>query len=94
VEELHSRFGTRLHSGPLAGTEYAFLNVTRPPFDDPRIRLALNLAVDRARVVDLLGGTDAAGATCQILPLGCPATNRSARSPPRRSPAVPGGPRT
>jgi len=72
VEALHSRFGTRLRSGPLAGTQYAWLNVTRRPFDDPRARLALNLAVDRARVVDLLGGTDAASATCQLLPLGLP----------------------
>jgi peptide/nickel transport system substrate-binding protein len=72
VAALHSRFGTGLRSGPLAGTDYAWLNVTRPPFDDPRVRLALNLAVDRARVVDMLGGTDAASPTCQILPVGLP----------------------
>jgi DNA-binding SARP family transcriptional activator/ABC-type transport system substrate-binding protein len=70
MEMLHSHFGTGLRSGPLATTEFAFLNVTRRPFDDPRVRLALNLAIDRARVVDLLGGADAASATCQVLPIG------------------------
>jgi peptide/nickel transport system substrate-binding protein len=72
VQALRSRFGAGLRSGPLAGTDYAFLNVTRAPFDDPRVRLALNLAVDRARVVDLRGGTDAASVTCQVLPPGLP----------------------
>jgi peptide/nickel transport system substrate-binding protein len=72
VEALRSRFGPRLHSGPLAVTDFAWLDVKRPPFDVRRVRLALNLAVDRAHVVDLLGGTDAASATCQVLPVGLP----------------------
>jgi peptide/nickel transport system substrate-binding protein len=46
--------------------------VTRPPFDDSRVRLALNLAVDRAHIADLLGGTEAASPTCQLLPPGLP----------------------
>jgi YVTN family beta-propeller protein len=69
---LRTRLGTRLRSAPIALTEYAWLNVEAPPFDDPRVRRALNLAVDRARVVDLTGGPDAASPTCQLLPPGLP----------------------
>jgi peptide/nickel transport system substrate-binding protein len=69
---LRTRIGARLRSGPFAMTEYAWLNTSVPPFDDPRVRQALNLAVDRARVVDLTGGTESADSTCQLLPPGLP----------------------
>ena len=69
---LRTRGGTRVQSGSAAFTEFAWLNVDAPPFDDPRVRRALNLAVDRARVVDLTGGRDAGSPTCQLLPPGLP----------------------
>ena len=69
---LRTRLGARLRSGPFAMTEYAWLNTSVPPFDDRRVRQALNLAVDRARVVDLTGGTESADPTCQLLPPGLP----------------------
>src|SRR3954451_5168348 len=64
--------GPRLRSAAVPFTEYAWLNVKAPPFDDPRVRRALNLAVDRARVVDLTGGRDAGSPTCQLLSPGLP----------------------
>jgi peptide/nickel transport system substrate-binding protein len=49
-----------------------FLNTRVPPFDDVRVRRALNYAVDRTIVVRALGGPDLAQPTCQFLPPGFP----------------------
>ena len=40
-----------LHTQPLAETRYLSLNCTRPPLDDPRVRRALALVLDRAALV-------------------------------------------
>jgi len=40
------------HTGPFLGTWFIRVNVTKKPFDDPRVRLALSLAVDRKRIVE------------------------------------------
>jgi peptide/nickel transport system substrate-binding protein len=69
---LRARLGTRLQSGPLPATLYVWLNNRRPPFDDVRVRRAVNLAIDRARVVATLGGPELHSPTCQLLPPGLP----------------------
>ena len=40
------------HTGPFLGTWFIRINVTRPPFNDPRVRQAFALAVDKQRIVD------------------------------------------
>jgi oligopeptide transport system substrate-binding protein len=50
-----------LHTVPLHEVRYLALNVTRPPLDDPRVRRALALALDRTALVEkvLLAGSPA-----------------------------------
>jgi peptide/nickel transport system substrate-binding protein len=69
---LRTRLGSRVRSGAYVMTEYAWLNTRTPPFDDPRVRQALNLAVDRGQVVDLTGGPESGTPSCQLLPPGLP----------------------
>ena len=47
VEELKAERPDEIHLSPLLSIMYLVFNVTAPPFDDPRVREALALAVDR-----------------------------------------------
>jgi peptide/nickel transport system substrate-binding protein len=67
---VRARHGARLHTDLAPGTAYAFLNVRTPPFDDPRARQALNYAVDRGRLADILSAGVTHRPTCQMLPPG------------------------
>ena len=64
---LLARAPGQLHSLAVPGPFWMFLNVRRPPFDDIRVRQAVNFAVDRAKLVELYGGPGAAAPACQIV---------------------------
>ena len=68
LQGLLTRYPGRLHSDAVPLTDYMFLNTRVPPFDDVRVRQALNYAVDRELMVELRGGPLAARPTCQLLP--------------------------
>ena len=76
LSRLATRFASQLHSYPTTDTEFLQFNTNRPPFDDVRVRKALNLAVDRRIVVQIAGGPQAAVPTCQLLPAGVPGYRR------------------
>jgi peptide/nickel transport system substrate-binding protein len=77
VPALARRLGSQLHSAPIPPTtDFLQLNTTLPPFDDVRVRRALNFAIDRRAIVRIYGGPKVASATCQPLPEGLPGFRR------------------
>jgi YVTN family beta-propeller protein len=70
VLELQTRYPGQRHISPGTETDFLQINTATPPFDDARVRRALNYAVDRRQVAALYGGDDAASPTCQVLPPG------------------------
>jgi peptide/nickel transport system substrate-binding protein len=83
MAEVTTRYPGQWHYLFSPDTEWLQLNTTIAPFDDVRVRQALNLALDRAALVRLYGGPAGATPTCQILPPGvfghrpyCPYTRR------------------
>ena len=67
LDRLFVRFASRVHTSLNAQTQYLVLDTESPPFDDPKVRRALNLVIDRDRVVQIFGG-GAFRPTCQQLP--------------------------
>jgi peptide/nickel transport system substrate-binding protein len=72
ITELETRYASQLRQNPVPRTTYMFLNTRVPPFDDVRVRRAVNYAVDRMSVVRAVGGPNFAQPTCQFLPPGFP----------------------
>jgi peptide/nickel transport system substrate-binding protein len=68
IAALKTRYASQLHFNPQNATTFLFMNVRKPPFDDIRVRRALNYAVDRAKAAALEGGPDLAQPTCQVVP--------------------------
>ena len=71
---LAVRYPTRVHSGLKLITTYLFLNTRQPPFTSLKARQAVNYAIDRARIIQLLhlDSPGQAAPTCQVLPAGYP----------------------
>ena len=52
IDWLSREMPEHLHISPLLSIMYLVFNVTEPPFDDPRVRRALALAIDRELITD------------------------------------------
>ncbi len=70
LRRLQLELPGQVHENPTFYVDFIPLNTHAPPFDDIRVRRALNLAIDRAKIVRMYGGPAAATATCQPLPPG------------------------
>ena len=72
IAELQTRYASLLHPVPQKATTFLFLNTRQPPFDDVRVRRAVNFAVDRAKMAALHGGSELATPACQLVPPSLP----------------------
>ncbi|WP_373997345.1 ABC transporter substrate-binding protein [Edwardsiella ictaluri] len=53
---LRRELGEQVHIAPKLATYYYYFNTRKPPFDDPRVRLALNLGLDKDVIADKVLG--------------------------------------
>jgi YVTN family beta-propeller protein len=68
IQHLATQVPAQLHVFDIPALFYAVLNSKVPPFNDVKVRRALNLAVDRRAIqVAAFGGGIGASPTCQVL---------------------------
>jgi YVTN family beta-propeller protein len=87
VNSLRLQDPAQLHINPQFAVAFVPLNTNVPPFNDPRVRRALNYGINRSTLVQLYGGPEFATPTCQVIVPGipgyrryCPYTLRPSRS--------------
>jgi YVTN family beta-propeller protein len=76
LAKLRPRYASRVHVNARLGVWYVFLNTRLAPFDDLRVRRAVNYAVDRRAFARTAGGPLGGEPTCQILPPSFPGYRR------------------
>ena len=64
--EVQSRYGDRFKKQPTVSTYYFYMNTQKPPFDDVKVRQAVNYALDPEALVRIYGGLQEP--TQQVLP--------------------------
>ncbi len=72
LAEIGTKYADQVHINTLMAMWYAPMNTNMAPFNDVRVRQAVNYAIDRKARVDLFGGPVLGSPTCQILPPGFP----------------------
>ena len=72
LAEIGSTYADQVHVNALTAFWYAPMNTNLAPFNDLRVRQALNFAIDRDALVGIFGGQVLAQPVCTILPPGFP----------------------
>ena len=72
LRTIQLRYPGLLHTQPLPDTDWLSMDTREAPFNDVRVRQALNDAVDRDAIAKLYGGLRDATPTCQIIPVTIP----------------------
>ncbi len=72
LNEIGTKFADQVHVNPLTAFWYLAMNTNLAPFDNIKVRQAVNWAVDRNAVVKLFGGDKLAQPVCTFLPPGFP----------------------
>ena len=68
--EVKRRFGDRYQETTTASTYYFWMNERIPPFDDPRVREAVNVGIDKRAYARIFAGELSPG--CSFIPPGVP----------------------
>jgi peptide/nickel transport system substrate-binding protein len=68
LNEIATKYPDQVHLNPVPQVYHMALNTRVAPFDNVKVRQALNYATDRAAVVKVWGGPQLATPTCQTLP--------------------------
>jgi YVTN family beta-propeller protein len=69
---LLAQYPGQVQVNPTLAVAFAWFNVMAAPFNNPQVRQAFNLAVNRDQYVTEMGGPIAGAPTCQVLPPGIP----------------------
>jgi peptide/nickel transport system substrate-binding protein len=72
LNEIGTKYADQAHVNTLTAFWYLAMNTNLAPFDDVKVRQAVNWAVDRNAVVRLYGGPNLAAPVCTVLPPGFP----------------------
>ena len=67
LRALQVRFPAQVHANPWFLYQFAQLNASKRPFNDVRVRRALNYAIDRRKILRMYGGSAVAAVSCQPL---------------------------
>ena len=96
LADFRARHASQVRVGLGQHTVLLFLNTAHAPFDDVRVRQALNYAIDRGAVSEAYGGFEFALPTCQPSPPGtvgfrryCPYTASPSRTGEWKAPDLP-----
>lgn len=72
LNEIGTKYADQVHINPLVATQYFAFNTRIAPFNDLKVRQAINYATDRNALVKIYGGPKLATPTCQVLPPSSP----------------------